>query len=87
MSAPDTEVTVTGTNFTEASVIVWNGGDEETTFIDTEHVKTLVKPSTVEVDPPFSLPVKVRNDFVNSNSLTFTFTPEEEIENERRSRT
>jgi IPT/TIG domain len=74
VSDPDTEVTVTGTNFNDRTVIVWNGGDELTDFVDSEHVKTTVKPSTVEIEPPFSLPVQVRNDEILSNTLTFTFT-------------
>lgn len=72
---PDTEVTLTGENFTEESVIVWNGGDEVTDFVDSEHLSTTVKPSTVEAELPFSLPVVVRNGQRLSNEVTFTFIP------------
>ena len=69
----DTEVVVTGKNFNEGSVIVWNGGDEATSFIDTEHLSTIAKPSTVEAPLPLGLPVAVRNGEITSNAVTFTF--------------
>jgi IPT/TIG domain len=72
---PDTEIIVTGANFNAESIIVWNEGDEVTTFIDSEHLSTVAKPSTVEApELPFSLPVAVRNGERLSNELTFTFT-------------
>jgi hypothetical protein len=73
VSAADTEVVVTGANFDEESIIVWNGGDEVTTFVDPQHLKTTVKPSTVQAELPFALPVAVRNNMNTSNEVTFTF--------------
>lgn len=68
----DVVMTVTGDNFTPESVIVFNFGDEPTTYIDGEHVSTLVKPSTAGT--PGDYPVYVRQPGAgDSNSATFTF--------------
>jgi|SRR4249919_1619354 hypothetical protein len=68
----DLEMIVTGTGFTDASTIVFNGGDETTAFISDVEVSTTVKPSTAGVAGAF--PVEVRNGELVSNSLPFTFT-------------
>ena len=75
VSAPDTTVLVKGENFTEESVIVWNNGDEPTTFGDPTSLSTMVKPSTVDpgVPLPFSVPVKVRTGEKETAELPFTF--------------
>jgi IPT/TIG domain len=80
VSDPETEVVITGSGFTTESVIVWNGGDEATGFIDGEHVSTIVQPSTVEAPLPCTIPVAVRNGILLSDPVSFTFTsaaPEE----------
>lgn len=79
---PETEAVVTGTGFTTQSVIYWNGADEATAFIDSEHVSTIVKPSTVEAPLPFTLPVAVRNGIQLSDPVPFTFTSGEPEEGE-----
>lgn len=50
---------IRGTGFTPQTVIVWNGVDEPTTFVDSTDVWTLVKPSVVTA--PTVLDVTVRN--------------------------
>lgn len=78
VDAPDTPIEVIGTGFNEKSVIVWNGGDEATSFIDEEHLSTICKPSTVQAPLPFACPVAVRNgELLFSNTLTFEFTEAE----------
>jgi hypothetical protein len=72
MGSEDLEMVVTGTGFTENSVIVFNGGDEPTTFVSETEVSTGVKPSTAGVAG--SYPVLVRNGQIQSNSATFSFT-------------
>jgi hypothetical protein len=67
----DVVMEVIGENFTPSSVIVWNGGDEPTTFISPTVVSTIVKPSTAS--GPITLPVAVRNGADVSNELMFTF--------------
>lgn len=71
---PDAPILVIGSGFTEESVIIWNGGDEETEFVSPTKVRTTVKVSTVEAPLPFTLPVQVRNEDQVSNALQFTFT-------------
>lgn len=72
VGGPDLTMTVTGSGFTSSSVIVWNGGDEATTFVSNTQVTTGVRPSTAS--GPWSIPVAVRNDAKISNSLAFQFT-------------
>lgn len=71
---PDAPILVIGSGFTEESVIVWNGSDEETEFVSATKVRTTVRVSTVEAPLPFTLPVQVRNGEAESNELQFTFT-------------
>jgi hypothetical protein len=65
----DVEVTVTGVGFTPASVIVWNGGREPTTFVSSTELTTTVKPSTAS--GPSTVPVGVSNAL---GTVDFTFT-------------
>jgi IPT/TIG domain len=74
---PDTEVVLTGTGFNENSQIMWNGSAEPTTYIDPEHLSTIAKPSTVEAELPFTLPVAVLNGSILSDPIEFTFTAAE----------
>ena len=80
---PDLTLTMTGTFFTETSVINFNGGDEPTTFVSDTELTTGVKPSTASV--PGSYPVLVKQGAFSTEPQMFTFTeaggepiPEEE---------
>jgi hypothetical protein len=69
---PDFTMTVNGSGFTASSVIVWNGGDEPTTFVADGQVATTVKPSTAS--GPHTIPIAVRNGDKVSNEMSFSFT-------------
>lgn len=69
---PDLTLTVTGTNFTSSSIIVFNGGEEPTEFISDTELTTIVKPSTASVAG--SYPVLVRQGSVDSSPRPFMFT-------------
>lgn len=71
-AAADITMVVTGTGFTEGSVITFNDLDEPTTFISDTEVSTGVKPSLFVV--PAVCPVAVRDAGGTSNALDFTFT-------------
>ena len=73
LGSADITMHVRGGNFTEESVIVFNGGDETTTFVSATDLTTIVKPSTASVAGAF--PVQVRNaDDQLSNEWLFSFT-------------
>jgi hypothetical protein len=72
VGSPDLTMVVNGTGFTSSSVIVWNGGDEPTTFGSASQVSTIVKPSTAS--GPYTVPIAVRNGDKVSNELQFQFT-------------
>lgn len=74
----DVTMVVTGTGFTEASVIIFNGFDEPTTLISDTQCSTIVKPSLFVV--PAVCPVQVRDAGGTSNSVDFTFTAVQEPE-------
>jgi hypothetical protein len=74
---PDTDVVLTGAGFNEASQIIWNGSAEPTTYIDPEHLSTIVRISTVEAPLPFTLPVAVLNGTKLSDPVEFTFVASE----------
>jgi hypothetical protein len=74
LGGPEAELAVVGSGFTEASVIVFNGGDERTTFVDPTRVTTIIKPELV--GQPITVPVHVRNHMRVSNIVDFTFTEE-----------
>jgi hypothetical protein len=64
---------VHGTNFTSGSIIVFNGGEEPTTFVSATEVTTQVDMTTVLL--PAVVPVAViSTDGVQSDSMNFTFT-------------
>lgn len=71
---------VTGTDFSEYSVIVFNGGVERTTYVSPTEVRTIVEPATAT--GAFTVPVQVRNGVQTSNAVDFSFTvaETEEIE-------
>jgi len=68
---PDVTLTCTGEGFTPESVIVFNGGDEPTTFVNETTLTTIVKPSTAGVAGTF--PVLVRSAAGESEPLDFEF--------------
>jgi IPT/TIG domain len=73
LGGPDLTLHVTGTNFKDGVVIVFNGFDEPTVVLSASEVTTGVKPSLFTVAEP--LPVHVRNPLgYESNSMDFTFT-------------
>jgi len=78
--APDDIVmSAIGTGFTSASIIVFNGFSEPTTFVSDTEVTTGVKPSIFVV--PAVCPVEVHTGTTVSGPVDFTFTealPEEE---------
>ena len=69
---PDVTMTVTGTDFSEQSVITFNGGEEATEFVSDTELTTVVKPSTAGTAGP--VPVTVKNSTLESDPLDFTFT-------------
>jgi hypothetical protein len=72
VGGPDLTVTVSGSGFTPESVIVWNGGDEPTTFLNKSTLTTTVKPSTAS--GPVTVPITVRNGELTSvEAVNFTF--------------
>ena len=71
LGSPSFTVQVRGTGFTPASVIVWNGSDEATTYVSATEVTTGINMATAEV--PVSVPVEVRTGEEISNTLAFTF--------------
>ena len=70
---PATTLRVRGTGFVDGAVIVFNGGDEPTTFVAASEVTTIVDPTTAVV--AVAVPVTVRNpDGTVADPLYFTFT-------------
>ncbi len=73
VGGPDVTMILTGADFTPTTVILWNGSPEPTTFIDSSHISTLVKPSTAS--GPFTIPVTARTGARRArSSVNFTFT-------------
>jgi hypothetical protein len=76
---PDQQLVLTGSGFTLDSVIVWNGGDEPTSFVSESQVETGINVSTIGVE--ITIPVYVRNaDGAISNAVTVALVaaPEED---------
>jgi IPT/TIG domain-containing protein len=67
----DVTMHVIGTGFTPDAVIVFNGGDEPTTYVSDTELTTVVRPSTATVEGAF--PVMVRQADGESNEVDFTF--------------
>lgn len=70
--AADITMSVMGDGFTSASVIVFNGLEEPTTFVSAAQLSTGVKPSLFVV--PADCPVGVRTGSAMSNEIPFSFT-------------
>jgi hypothetical protein len=71
---------VNGAGFTNASAIIFNGGEENTTFITSAKISTIVNPEFASM--AISVPVKVRDKLQESEELPFEFT--EPVEEETR---
>jgi hypothetical protein len=84
LGEPDFTVSVQGTGFDEASVIVWNGFDEPTTFVSATEVQTGVNMAVWAA--PVALDVQVRTAAGLSNAQTFTFLAPEGATTSRRRR-
>jgi hypothetical protein len=72
--ATDIVMTVTGTGFTESSVIWFAGHAEPTTFVSATEVSTGVKPSLFTVPDSCEVVVKTADGQASDPPLTFTFT-------------
>jgi hypothetical protein len=72
VGGPEVTMSVVGSGFSPDSVIVFNGGEEPTTFVSPTEVTTMVEPSTAV--GPATVPVGVRDGGADSNTLPFTFT-------------
>jgi PKD domain/IPT/TIG domain len=72
LGSDDLTLHVIGRNFTADDVIVWNRGDEPTTFVSDTELTTGVQPSTAT--GPRSVWVQVRDQYgTMSNGATFSF--------------
>jgi hypothetical protein len=69
---PDLTMHANGSKFVDGSVIVFNGGDEPTTFISDNQLSTIVRPSTATT--PGSYGVNIRNPDGQYADLEKTFT-------------
>ena len=70
---PSFTLHVHGTNFTSLSKIVFNGGEEPTTFVSATELTTIVNMTTVSGPSVASVGV-LSEDGVLSNQMNFTFT-------------
>lgn len=70
---PDVTLHVHGTNFTNQSKIVFNGGEEVTVYVSASELTTVINMATVS--GPVVVPVAVvSSDGVLSDPMNFTFT-------------
>lgn len=72
LGGEDITLTVTGTGFYELSKIMFNGGEEATTYVSPTSLTTIVKPSVATTEGAF--PVTVNNGPLVSEPAMFTFT-------------
>lgn len=72
MGGADVTMTLTGTNFTETSIIYFNNGAENTEFVSDTELTTVVKPSLVST--AIEVPVWVQQGSVQTDPQTFAFT-------------
>jgi predicted flap endonuclease-1-like 5' DNA nuclease len=86
VSAPiqsgDVTATIAGSGFTASSVVVWNGIDDTSTFVDENTITTVIKTDMAGV--PSTVTVAVRNDTEISNEISFEFTALEEGEEDEK---
>jgi predicted flap endonuclease-1-like 5' DNA nuclease len=87
VSAPiqsgDVTATIAGSGFTASSIVVWNGIDDTSTFVDENTITTVIKTDMAGV--PSTVTVAVRNDTEISNEISFEFTALEEGEEDEES--
>jgi IPT/TIG domain len=69
IGAPDVVLHVCGVAFTSETVILFNGGEEETVYVSSTEVTTIVKPSLAS--GPITVPVSVVGA---ADELPFSFT-------------
>jgi hypothetical protein len=69
---PNFTLHVHGQNFTSSSVIIFNGGEESTTYVSATELTTGVDMTTATI--PVVVPVAVRDMDIQSEPLMFTFT-------------
>jgi hypothetical protein len=77
IGGPDLTMNVNGSKFVDGSVIVFNNGDEPTTFESVSQLSTVIRPSTALV--PGSYPVYVRNPDGQRTDMEKMFTFNEVI--------
>jgi hypothetical protein len=75
VGAADLTLTANGANFTQNSVIVFNGGEEATTFVSAAELTTIVKPSLAS--GAATVPVLIRDADLESVARDFTFAEPE----------
>jgi hypothetical protein len=68
----DVTATIAGSGFTASSVVVWNGIDDTSTFVDENTITTVVK--TDMAGAPSTVTVAVRNGAESSGEISFEFT-------------
>ena len=72
IGSTDFTMRIIGTNFTDSSVIYFNGGAEPTEFVTDTELTTGIKPSTASV--PGTYPVEVKQGSYSAGPAMFTFT-------------
>jgi len=72
LDSPDVTMVVTGTDFSENSVIIFAGQEEPIEYISDTEISTIVKPSLGW--GAVTVPVSVKNGTMESGELEFTFT-------------
>ena len=77
IGGPDVTLNVNGFAFLEGDTIVFNGGEEPTTFVSGSLLTTGVKPSTATT--PGSYEVLVRTAYGDTPPFLFTFTEAEPV--------
>lgn len=71
IGSADVVMNVNGNRFTESSTIYFNGGAENTTFVNAGQLRTTVKPSLASI--PIAVPVWVQQGSFKTVEKTFTF--------------
>lgn len=72
IGGPDLTMHVHGQNFTDTTLIIFNGGVENTGFVSNTELTTIVKPSLAGA--AVEVPVNVRQGTYDSNAVNFNFS-------------
>lgn len=72
IGSADLTLRVVGTGFTDQSKIVFNGGEEPTTFVNASELTTGVKPSTAGTPGAYDVLVRTGSHETTPQSFTFT---------------